>query len=242
MCRTNSPLTTGEDNEVTIGRYTREPLSPESPLPRPLQSADQPPPRPPKQNGVDIYRTFEGSGVQREGEQATSQLAGNKRHQGKIKFKVLDSTHVGDYERSPTYLCSSQVVLEDISPDRTAGVGMQLHAPTDKYRGNYERDPNYMSQLAARRLLTCQIPPPTEILGHSAAHNGNGDIKNGSKYRGNYERDPVYMLRLLEMGEVAPPSVHTGPSMQSSIQPSSSPGSEHTSALDNSLGPHHNAS
>lgn len=224
--RVASPLP--EQQEVVTGRYTREPLSStDSPLPcsppRPPKPSNQNAPHPTKQGVVDIYKTLESNGVESgEGHtQGSSPVHNNNRHQGKIRFKVLDSNHVGDYERSPAYQCSSPVVVKtaptlgnrvenemcavagmEVELGRDVeSVGMEVHVVEGKYRGDYERDPMYMRQLAAKQLLTYQIPPPNEILrwrddvDSSTCTQGFGSSEvRTDKYRGNYERCETYIL------------------------------------------------
>lgn len=116
----------------------------------------------------------------------------------KIKFKVLDGSNVGDYECSPTYQSSSKVVVVT-----SAAAGVR-----GKYCGDYERDPNYMSRLAANKQtftfdpsLPHRIPRPDEVLEHGRVPpvplEGCGRTQEQSrmdKYRGKYERCETYVF------------------------------------------------
>ena len=183
-------------------------------------------------HGVDVYGTMS------EDEQAShlpSQHSANgnsKRHKQKIKFQVLDEAKLGDYERSPSYQCSSMVTFA---------------TPTvSKYSGDYERDPEYMRRLFDPSVPH-RIPCPGEVLegrgmlalseeGHEEEGCGLPEEGRGrtdkyrgeyersetyvlppegggssryllGKYRGDYERNPVYMENLLAAGKgVVPPS------------------------------------
>lgn len=202
MYRSPSPLP-AQPEATAVGRYTREPQTADSPPPRPpkpspASSLDQsapaphtpdqnvPPPRPPRQGVVDIYQTLESSEVMREECAVTS----GKRHQGKVKFKIINSKTGGDYERSPAYQCSSPVVrVEPDDSSRHGDAGMQhagkqlQHVLAPKYRGDYERDPQYMSQLVSKQLLSCHIPPPQQVL----ARGGGGATANSAEGIGNRE-------------------------------------------------------
>jgi len=175
---------------------------------------------------IDIYKTLDKDELREHGvEQAfvrNSSPNDSKRHKGKIKFKVLDGTSSGNYERSPSYQCSSQVVLAD-------------EVSKDKYCGDYERDPNYVSRLASKQRfvfdpslptnyewdqnyasqsapkmplnfdpsLPHRIPHPAEVLVHHKMPSGSDQVEKSSKlhedertdkYRGNYERSETYVL------------------------------------------------
>ncbi len=142
----------------------------------------------------------------------------SKRHKQKIKFKVLESHPGGDYERSPGYQCSSAVVLSTRSetlgskhpldcrdpPLDTMDSKYPLNNVESKYRGNYERDPDYLfSGGALIRSTTDSAPVPSKYRGNyerdpdyqcssGGPRRSNTDALQ-SKYRGDYERDPSYM-------------------------------------------------
>lgn len=146
-------------------------------LPRtPRRTPSDPPPH---SSGVDVYGTLS------EDEQGTAQLPSlhfepnSKKHKQKIKFKVLDGAKLGDYERSPSYQCSSVVTF-----------ATQVDS---KYSGNYERDPNYMRRIFDPSVPH-RIPHPGEVLEGSTSGILEDEGGSGGKYRGDYERCETYVL------------------------------------------------
>lgn len=143
---------------------------------------------------MDIYRTLE-EGESQEPVSCSADAAPARRHRGKIKFKVLDGSSVGNYERSPTYQCSSHVVLTDSTPT-SHDAPKSVPSARGKYSGDYERDPSY---AATKQIFTFdplvphRIPCPQEVLSGCEVASAGADVRT-DKYRGDYERCANYVL------------------------------------------------
>ena len=144
---------------------------------------------------------------------------GSKRHRQRIKFKVLDGPPLGNYERSPGYQCSSTVVFKTSSEaldsrgpldrgpldsmesrhpvSRPQLDKMDIHHPVDrvdsKYRGNYERNPNYQLPRGPLRRSNTDTAAIAPAQYHDNWRSNTDTAAMPSKYRGDYERDPNYM-------------------------------------------------
>lgn len=146
--------------------------------PRPPKGAQtSPPPRPPKDTCIHPPsrppKPMRGAGeMELEGGAGNSQI--ESRHKQKIKFKVLDGDAVGDYERSPSYKCSSTVVRFP-STEAVASIGQELNSSQPA-----------RSEHKTETLNKNEQPPLNSIESNGVPDNLE------SKYCGNYERSPDY--------------------------------------------------
>lgn len=171
---------------------------------RPPKVETKAPPRPPKpvrkasdqstpsSVHMDIYRTMDAEDL--EGEPSRSIVARprkssppnnhtSKKHKQKIKFRVLEGSSLGDYERSANYQRCSRVIVAD---SMSSVVGKSAGDDTSRLSAKEQFDP----------MLPHRIPCPGEVLmGHvMGTPSEEGQYNRTDKYRGDYERCKTYIL------------------------------------------------